>query len=107
MSEIQQSSVAATTAETTHKQPNYAAIFWALLILTLFEIATANMPFPKAAVVLGLVFLAMIKASLVALFYMHLKFEKLIIYFIVAFPLFLAVILTVMILADKAPTLAS
>ncbi|MBI4000027.1 MAG: cytochrome C oxidase subunit IV family protein [Candidatus Omnitrophica bacterium] len=106
MSEIEQSSTT-TAVETTRKQPNYAAVFWALLILTLFEIATANMPFPKAAVVLGLVFLAMIKASLVALFYMHLKFEKLIIYFIVAFPLFLAVILTVMVLADQAPVLTS
>ena len=93
--------------ETAHKQPNYAAVFWALLILTIFEIITANMPFPKVAVVLGLVFLAIVKALLVALFYMHLKFEKLIIYFIVAFPLFLAVILTVMVLADKAPILTS
>ena len=73
MSEIEQSPTS-TAVETTHKKPNYAAVFWALLILTLFEIATANMPFPKVAVVLGLVFLAMIKASLVALFYMHLKF---------------------------------
>ena len=89
----------------THKRPNYAAIFWALLILTIFEIIVANLPAAKPLAVAGLVFLAIIKASLVALFYMHLKFEKFVIYLIVIFPLFLAVVLTLMILADRAPQL--
>ena len=93
-----------TAVETVHKQPNYAAVFWALFILTVFEIVTANLPLAKPAIVISLVFLAIVKASLVALFYMHLKFEKYIIYVIVLFPLFLAVTLTVMVLADKAPT---
>ena len=88
--------------ETTHKQPNYAAVFWSLLILTIFEIIVANMPFPKFAVVLLLVGLAIVKATLVALFYMHLKFEKYIIYIIVLFPLLLAVILTVAVLSDRS-----
>ena len=60
--------------ETAHKRPNYVGVFWSLLILTVCEIAMANMPFAKVIVVLSLVFLAIIKASLVALFYMHLKF---------------------------------
>jgi len=89
----------------THKRPNYAAIFWALLILTIFEIIVANLPAAKPFAVAGLVLLAMIKASLVALFYMHLKFEKFVIYLIVIFPLFLAAVLTLMILADRAPQL--
>ena len=89
-------------APATHKQPNYAAVFWSLLILTIFEIIAANSPFPKFAVVLLLVFLAIVKAALVALFYMHLKFEKYIIYIIVFFPIFLAVILTVMVLSDRS-----
>lgn len=93
--------------EAVHKKPNYAAIFWALFILTVLEITIANMPFEKILVIFILIFLAIIKASLVALFYMHLKFEKLIIYVIVLFPLFLAVILTVIVLADKAPHLSA
>ena len=93
-----------TAVETVHKQPNYAAVFWALFILTVFEIVTANLPLAKPVIVISLVFLAIVKASLVALFYMHLKFEKYIIYIIVLFPFFLAVTLTVMVLADKAPT---
>src|SRR3990167_4408042 len=98
MSDVQPAS---TIAEATgHKSPNYAAVFWALLVLTIFEIIVANLPGEKLWVILGLVVLAVIKASLVALFYMHLKFEKFIFYLIVAFPLFLAAFLTLMILAD-------
>ena len=89
---------------TVHKPVNYGAVFWSLLILTICEIITANLHMAaKPIIVVTLVFLAIVKASLVALFYMHLKFEKFIIYFIVIFPLFLAVTLTVMVLADKAP----
>ena len=102
MSETEASIVVPET-KTAHKSPNYAAIFWALFILTIIEIIVANLHFVKPLIVVTLVFLAIIKASLVALFYMHLKFEKYIIYLIVLFPLFLAVILTVMVLCDKAP----
>ena len=91
------------TESQTHKSPNYAAIFWSLLILTIVEIVVANLHAAKPLIVVTLVFLALIKASLVALFYMHLKFEKYVIYVIVLFPLFLAVVLTVMVLSDKAP----
>ena len=89
------------TQEAVHKQPNYVGVFWSLFILTICEIIVANTHFAKPLIVVTLVFLAMIKAALVALFYMHLKFEKRVIYFIAIFPLFLAVILTVMVLSDK------
>ena len=100
MSGVQASTVAQATE---HQKPNYGAVFWSLFILTIFEITVANLHFAKPLIVVSLVFLAIIKASLVALFYMHLKFEKFIIYLIVIFPLFLAVTLTVMVLLDKAP----
>jgi len=104
MSEAQVTNAVSGT-ETEHKQPNYGAIFWTLFILTIFEITVANLHFAKPIIVVSLVFLAIVKASLVALFYMHLKFEKYVIYIIVLFPLFLAVVLTVLVLADKAPHL--
>lgn len=104
MSEAQASS-AIPAREVEHKQPNYGVIFWALFILTICEIIVANLHFVKPIIVVTLVFLAIVKASLVALFYMHLKFEKYVIYIIVLFPLFLAVVLTVLVLFDKAPHL--
>ena len=91
----------------THKAVNYGAIFWALLVLTICEIIVANLRvFAKPIIVIGLVLLAIIKAALVALFYMHLRFEKLLIYIIVLFPLFLAAVLTLMVLSDHAPKLS-
>ena len=88
--------------ELEHKQPNYAGVFWSLFVLTILEIVAANAPIAKTFSVIALVTLAVMKASLVALFYMHLKFEKQLFYMIVFFPLLLAFILTLMVLADKA-----
>ena len=86
----------------THKPPNYAAVFWSLFFLTICELIVANLHFlAKIIIVLSLLTLAVVKAALVALFYMHLKFEKYIIYLIVAFPLFLAAALTILTLLDK------
>ncbi len=90
------------TETAVHKQPNYAGVFWSLFGLTVLEMIVANLHIVKFVIVITLVFLAIIKASLVALFYMHLKFEKYVIYIIALFPIVLAVILTVMILSDRS-----
>ncbi len=60
-----------------HKKTNYMAIFWWLAGFTAFEVAysTVLKP-PKALLISGLVLLAGIKAVLVALYFMHLKFER-------------------------------
>lgn len=60
-----------------HKAPNYMAIFWWLAGFTAFEVAysTVIKP-PKVILISGLVLLAAIKAVLVALYFMHLKFER-------------------------------
>lgn len=60
-----------------HKAPNYMAIFWWLAGFTAFEVAysTVIKP-PKVMLISGLVLLAAIKAVLVALYFMHLKFER-------------------------------
>jgi cytochrome c oxidase subunit 4 len=63
-------------SETTHQEPNYMAVFWWLLLLTILEIAVIYMPIVRIAVVVLLVSMAVSKATLVALYFMHLKFEK-------------------------------
>ena len=64
-----------TTEE--HPTPNYMTIFWWLLVLTIIEIGWALMPHgSKFALASGLVVAAVIKAILVALYFMHLKFER-------------------------------
>ena len=60
-----------------HTIPNYMAIFWWLLGLTIGEIAWAVMPHRSELVLAGgIVALAIVKAVLVALYFMHLKFER-------------------------------
>ena len=60
-----------------HTVPNYMAIFWWLLGLTIGEIGWAVMPHHSELVLAGgIVALAIVKAVLVALYFMHLKFER-------------------------------
>ena len=61
----------------THQIPNYMAIFWWLLGLTIAEVAWAVIPHRSELVLAsGIVGFAIIKAVLVALYFMHLKFER-------------------------------
>jgi cytochrome c oxidase subunit 4 len=61
-----------------HKVTNYMTIFWWLAGLTVVEVGYSSLlPHEhKAALILGLVGFATIKASLVALYFMHLRFER-------------------------------
>jgi cytochrome c oxidase subunit 4 len=61
---------------TEHKHPNYMAIFWILLSVTVLEVGYSLMKVPRPILIAGLVGLATFKAVLVALYFMHLKFER-------------------------------
>lgn len=58
-----------------HPQPNYWAIWAYLLILTVVELGIAFLSWSKEVQILVLLALAIWKALLVALFFMHLRFE--------------------------------
>jgi cytochrome c oxidase subunit IV len=84
--------------ETAHAHPRpYGRIFLALLVLTIVEIGIAGLPIPKLAIVLGLLTFAIAKAALVAMFYMHLKFEKVLLTLVALAPLIFSLIFTLMI----------
>ena len=78
-----------------HKAPNYIAIWALLAILTVVEVAIVYFRLPRQLTVVSLVFLALWKALLVALYFMHLKFEPKRLLYIVLAPLPLALILVV------------
>jgi len=82
------------TTISEHKTPNYMAIFYWLAGLTVVEVAysTVLQP-PKVWLISGLVMFAGVKAVLVALFFMHLRFERKRLGIIVASTLILGVIL--------------
>lgn len=59
-----------------HDEPNYMLIFYWLAALTALEVGIAYAPIPKALMIALLVGLAIAKAAMVAMYFMHLKFER-------------------------------
>ena len=55
------------------RRPNYVGVFVVLAVLTLIEIGVTYLPLPHIPI---LVPLALLKAALVAMFYMHLRFDR-------------------------------
>jgi len=88
----------------THAEPNYMVIFWWLLALTIIEIGVALIPngpfYSKLFQGFLLVGTAVGKATLVALYFMHLKFEKRVLGLIALSPLILMIIALTFLLND-------
>jgi cytochrome c oxidase subunit 4 len=76
-----------------HKAPNYVAVWAGLAVLTMVELAVVYLGLPRRLTVLSLIFLALWKALLVALYFMHLRFEPKRLLYVVLAPLPLALIL--------------
>ena len=96
-------------AQSTHGgghagHPNYMAIFWWLLALTIVEVAVGYTPVaaggPRAAKIAGLSLMAVAKAVLVAMYFMHLRFEKKTLAIIAGTPILLCVFLLLMLVPD-------
>lgn len=88
-----------------HKKRPYLWVFLWLAVLTALEVGIAIFAaFPKPIMIIILAALAIGKALLVALFYMHLRYDKPILAIIGGFPFFLAVMMALIILADRTLT---
>ncbi len=88
------------TATVAHKHPNYMMIFWWLAALTVIELAVIFMPMAKFTIGMLLVALALGKASLVAMYFMHLRFETRTLGLIAVTPLAIATLLIFLLLPD-------
>lgn len=85
----------------SHPQPRYYMIWLYLFILTVAEVLVAFVShIPKTFMILVLLALALWKAMLVALFYMHLKFEPRKLRYLVMAPLPLVLILIGIVLLE-------
>ena len=82
-----------TEAHGEHHDPPYMLIFAVLLIMTMAEVGFAFLSLPKFWVALGLCVMAVWKAILVALYYMHLRWEPRRLWVLAVMPLPLVVIL--------------
>lgn len=90
----------AHAASHVHTGPSYMAIFWWLGGLTIGEIGVTFLPLGKAAIGVLLVGFALVKAALVAAYFMHLKFERRTLAVIAIVPLLICVFLVLMLVPD-------
>lgn len=84
-----------------HARRPYLWVFLWLGVLTAIEVGVARVVTNEPIKIVLLAVLAISKASLVALFYMHLRYDKPILAIIGGFPFFLAVVMTLIVLADR------
>ena len=90
-------------SETAHPEPNYMGVFWWLLALTIIEVAVIYLPIAKFAITIMLITMAVTKAVLVALYFMHLKFERRTLALVAVSPFVLCVFLILMLTPDIFP----
>jgi cytochrome c oxidase subunit 4 len=91
-----------------HSKKTYIVMFFVLTVLTGIEVGLKYMPISRGMLIAGLISLALAKATLVALFYMHLKSEtrslKMVVAIPMMFPALYAVVLIVESIARSAFT---
>ena len=85
-----------------HASPNYWLIFLYLFILTVIEIAVIFTPLARLLIVIALVSLALVKATLVAAYFMHLRFEGRTLALIALTPLVLGTLLIFILIPDHS-----
>jgi cytochrome c oxidase subunit 4 len=89
-------------------EPNYIGVFWWLVGLTIAELLAAVVPigpmYPKIVQATLLIGLALGKAGLVAMYFMHLKFEKRTLGIIALTPLLICTLLIISLLPDLTST---
>ena len=83
-----------------HKAPPYMTVFVVLAVLTVLEVLFAFTSLPKLWLALGLIAMALWKAVLVAMYYMHLRFEPKRLWIMALSPVPLAIILVVVVIKE-------
>ncbi|MFQ5639961.1 MAG: cytochrome C oxidase subunit IV family protein [bacterium] len=88
--------------DTQYKHPKYVAI-WAWLLLLLFvSVAAVYLPFSQTLTVFFIFLVAAVKAWMVAVYFMHLKFEESLVRYIAIIPVVLFIIMTLTLIPDIA-----
>lgn len=78
----------------------YLKVFGALLVLTVVTVAVSHLDLPKGPGIAVGILIALVKAGLVAAFFMHLKGEKALIFALLAVTVFFMLHLFVLPVAD-------
>ncbi|MDH3298192.1 MAG: cytochrome C oxidase subunit IV family protein [Gemmatimonadota bacterium] len=83
------------------RKPRYMLVFGGLAALTAIEVAVAFMGFERRVTVMILIGLAVWKALLVAMYFMHLKWETRALKILAAVPFLPAAIMIIVVLMEK------
>lgn len=88
--------------ETHHKSMTniYLAVFGALAVLTAVTVSVSYLHLARSGAIAVAVFIAAVKVSLIAAFFMHLKMEKRVIHIVLYIALFLVLFLLLTVLPD-------
>ncbi|MFQ5914999.1 MAG: cytochrome C oxidase subunit IV family protein [Nitrospinota bacterium] len=89
------------SAERAH--PKYVTVWIWLMVLAIVSVVVSVLPFPRLFINAFVFVVAGVKAALVALNFMHLKFERVLIWLLVLIPLSFFVILTAVLVHDIIP----
>jgi len=88
-------------SEEGRKHPNYMAVWAGLAVLTAVEVGIVYLGFSRQLIIIILLALAVWKALLVAMYFMHLKFEPKALSVVAASPLLPAAILITIVLFEN------
>ena len=83
-----------------HAHPRYYLIWFILAALTLAEVFYAFLDLPKVVLAVGLIFMAVWKAVMVAMYYMHLRYEPARLWIMAISPLPFGVILVLFVITE-------
>lgn len=82
--------------------PTYTTVWWWLISLLAAGILVAFLPLPQVVTIFLVFAAAAVKAGLVAFNYMHLRYERILIYALAITPVVLLLTLTAVLLPDIA-----
>lgn len=86
--------------QTSPTAKTYLTIFGWLAFLTLLEIGAASLGLPRAPLALFLVATAIAKATLIALYFMHLRFEHRFVWLLPCIPVLIALVFILALFPD-------
>ena len=86
--------------EDNNNHPNYVLVWVALAVLTAVEVGITFLSWSKTTLIIVLVGLAVWKAVLVAMYFMHLKYEKRPLRILAVAPIPLAFILVLAVITE-------
>ena len=89
-----------SSEELDKEERRYLVVWFWLFVFTLFELGAVQLRVAKVLIIAVLVILALTKAAMVALYYMHLVYEKKTLTWIAVTPLILCVWLLFMLSPD-------